>query len=257
MNLFDAIYVNDVKTAERLLASGANVNVVNDVSETPLHAACLRGQIKIAQVLIAAGADVNAVNDTNNETPIHYACSCENIELISLLLAAGANVNCLSEHNPKYPCNWPFFHQICHDEKIVSLFIEAGANVNITTTSGWSLLYWVCQLGHVKVVSLLLAAGADIHHATDGKTPLYAACYNRHPEIVSLLIEAGANPFIKFVDNYGNKLDDNIATQLTLAQHRVFEAFLLISCESNAFFDQSHFDPNTLSVIFSFLHAQK
>jgi len=44
------------------------------------------------------------------------------------------------------------------------------------------------QNGHTEVVSILLAAGANVHHTTnDGWTALRVATTFNHPEIVTLL----------------------------------------------------------------------
>ena len=48
--------------------------------------------------------------------------------------------------------------------------------------------------GHVDVVRMLLAHGANIDHAkNDGATALYGACENGHTSVASLLVESAAN----------------------------------------------------------------
>ena len=43
------------------------------MSMTPLHIACLQGNLDVAQGLHSAGASLDA-RDTNGNTPLHVAC---------------------------------------------------------------------------------------------------------------------------------------------------------------------------------------
>jgi ankyrin repeat protein len=58
--------------AERLLASGADVNFRDNVRGTPLHWAALYGHRDVVELLLAHGADVNARTD-NGLTPLSWA----------------------------------------------------------------------------------------------------------------------------------------------------------------------------------------
>ena len=59
-----------------------NVNVHNQLGETPLMLAAINNQIDLAKVLIARGADVNHPG----WTPLHYAASRGHREMMRLLL---------------------------------------------------------------------------------------------------------------------------------------------------------------------------
>jgi len=51
---------DDYADLESMLRNGIDANRVNRNGETPLHAACIRGQVSVVQLLLTAGADPNA-----------------------------------------------------------------------------------------------------------------------------------------------------------------------------------------------------
>ena len=53
-----------------LITKNANVNLVNNTKDSPLHMAALKGNIEVAQMLIESGAELNAKNNLNM-TPFH------------------------------------------------------------------------------------------------------------------------------------------------------------------------------------------
>ena len=61
--------------------------------------------------------------------------------------------------------------------------------MNQCMEDGWSPLHIASQGGHAEVVSVLLAAGSDVHLKIDinGLTALEAAIYCKHPAVISLL----------------------------------------------------------------------
>jgi ankyrin repeat protein len=72
-------------------SSGGNVDERNNVLETPLHQACLRGEPDMVRWLIEHGASIDARKDTG-ETPLHIAARRGSLALVRLLIDRGANV---------------------------------------------------------------------------------------------------------------------------------------------------------------------
>jgi UNC-44 ankyrin len=60
-----------------ILENGADSNLANNESITPLHAVSENGNKEIAEMLLGAGADINATNK-NGETPLMYAITEKN-----------------------------------------------------------------------------------------------------------------------------------------------------------------------------------
>lgn len=58
--MFEAIRKGDIKTVEKMLDSGFDVNATNADKMTPLHIAAIIGNLDIVKLLVNRGADVNA-----------------------------------------------------------------------------------------------------------------------------------------------------------------------------------------------------
>jgi ankyrin repeat protein len=75
---------------EKLLAHGAKINAKSpQQGRTPLHEAAGRGRYKSAERLIAAGADVS-VTDKKGHTPLWYAKDKDHTDIVELLRKHGA-----------------------------------------------------------------------------------------------------------------------------------------------------------------------
>jgi uncharacterized protein len=77
-------------------ATPVQVNSTDCDGDTPLHVVLRRQDTEAALMLVAAGANVTAVGDMS-ETPLHLAVKQGNVVAVEALLAAGADPEALSE----------------------------------------------------------------------------------------------------------------------------------------------------------------
>lgn len=162
--------------------------------QTPLMLATQKNDLNHMQQLIAEGADVNAICGRDfphaGNPVLRYAIDNNAYKAVHLLLQAGANVNEFSESG--------LIHQT-----------RKSAN-----TRNFPLLaIAIKQRASIKLIQLLIAAGADIEQTSmfGHWTPLMVAAYYGHVAAVIELLRAGANP------NITNKSDD-YRTALDYAQ---------------------------------------
>ncbi|MEN9916105.1 MAG: hypothetical protein RLY40_37 [Pseudomonadota bacterium] len=117
MNIFDAIESNNIKAITQYINKGETLDIKNKYLEnTPLHFACLKGNLKIVSMLIKAGAKINIKNYISKK-PITYAISENHIRIVKLLLKQGAIIS----HRDILACNE--FH-LRNDQKLLKLLCK-------------------------------------------------------------------------------------------------------------------------------------
>jgi Ankyrin repeats (3 copies) len=80
----------DARTAEALIAAGANVNAGGHDGLTPLMLAASNGRAEVVRVLIRHGAEVNAFNDAERGTALSLAVRNGHDDVARILREAGA-----------------------------------------------------------------------------------------------------------------------------------------------------------------------
>ena len=159
-----------------LVNAGADPNGKNAYGDTAFinaeNAMALTGKTNedvrtIRKYLIEHGTDVNQTN-AFAMTPFMGLCASNDLELVKLALKHGADVN--AAFNPTVKPNQPG--------------PEPGGN---------TALILAASEGHEKIVVLLLANGANVHHLNNRKkSALDVATDAGHSNIVKILVEAGA-----------------------------------------------------------------
>lgn len=105
--LHRACIEGDIKKVNKLIDSGHPINARDHCGWLPLHEAANHGFVEITQVLLDAGADINdpGGEKCGGTTPLHDACSNCHVDVIRLLISRGADVTKLdSEGNHALDC---------------------------------------------------------------------------------------------------------------------------------------------------------
>ncbi|MBM4040245.1 MAG: ankyrin repeat domain-containing protein [Planctomycetes bacterium] len=167
--IHEAVRARDhVAVAAFLIAQG-EPNALDEVNQTPLHAAAFLGYDDIAATLIAAGADLKA-RGNGGQTPLHNA--------------AIAYV----------PCT-PIPH--AGRLRVAALLIKRGADLNARNSQGWTPLHVAASADRplgLQLSRLFLESGADVDARNKrGDTPLAVAEQNGCRETAKVLASYGGH----------------------------------------------------------------
>ncbi|CAM9659045.1 unnamed protein product, partial [Hapterophycus canaliculatus] len=214
-----------VETISALLENGADIDAGDEIGNTPLHVA---RDAQTLEFLLARGANPNlmAMSRYGNGTPLASFCTLvHRLETdekgmmnataqVETLLRYGANVNIRagtscndreddheellsSPQRPPVPtAASPILSCAAKNgvPGIVSALLRAGLSPNERDRDGWAPIHDAAKGNHVKVLRLLLEAGAEKDAPTQrGKwTPLHLACWYTNVECVQELLRWGA-----------------------------------------------------------------
>lgn len=186
-DFYSAIRRDDFAALEKLLHSGALVNVKDSRGGTPLMYAAAVGSEGMMRRLIAVGADVNARNSFD-ATALMW--SSDSLPMVRLLVEHGADVNARSKqgHTPI---------RLAASQsgglEIVKLLLEKGARLNIAPDAhGGTPLAAAAATNDTALVKFLLdKGGQDVLSGPAGPRALMAAAAFGNVEIVKLLLANG------------------------------------------------------------------
>lgn len=149
---------------EWLVNKGANPHLADENGKTPLHVACMFGNTNCIHVLTTIRVSVNEVYHGGNDltgqgrTALMDACLNQDVGCATELINAGARID-----HPLHP----------------------EGNTLLRNAIGWTE-------GSVKLVRMLLTAGADANSCVEGTSQLNFASMKGYGECVRILKEYGA-----------------------------------------------------------------
>ncbi len=122
---------------------------------TPLHNACIAGNLEGAKALIARGANVNAY--AAGRVPLFMAVSGGFAKLTNLLIKSGADVKWVDSTNRRTLLHYAIIKGY---EDIAGLLIDKGVAVNTKDKNGKTALDYTVQYGQTACAMLLKTKGA-------------------------------------------------------------------------------------------------
>jgi len=189
--LLFAIYQNDKGAVQSLLNAGADPNIRNARSRTPLMLASELGYSDIAALLLVGGADVHTREvERNLWTALHIAADRLQTECVRVLLEHGAEVDARDSMQwtpliwATFTASWP------ESGATVRLLLEHGADVHVEGEEGTSALAQAGWVGSEDTIRVLLewGAGSNVKHL---RNAFHAAFTDNNQDKASLFIEAG------------------------------------------------------------------
>jgi ankyrin repeat protein len=127
-----AVFKNNEDMAKKLIAKGANIELLDELQGTPLMIAAFENHANLVDLLLKAGANVNA----QNEEALLLA---SNVPIAERLLLAGANVNHVHSDG-----DTPLLRAIdTAKPDLVKLLISWGANISTPLPDGKTILQYV------------------------------------------------------------------------------------------------------------------
>ncbi|MFC1753152.1 ankyrin repeat domain-containing protein [Thermoproteota archaeon] len=181
--------IGDVPMTRFLLSAGADKEVLDGDSHTPLILAAREGNADIVELLIDRGVEKDAA--PNRWTALHEAAGEGKLEVAKALLSAGAKVDPISDWRNATPLHWAA--QAGHTE-IVKLLIQYKADIEARSNYGETPLMRAVYGNRGEVVKLLIDKGADLSVVDNaGRTPMSKALYYGRKDMVKLLIEKGVD----------------------------------------------------------------
>ncbi|KAK1636510.1 ankyrin repeat-containing domain protein [Colletotrichum phormii] len=187
---------------DRLIASGADVNVQNTAQDTALHQALNRRQIPTSLALLSSGARWK-IKNANGTTVLHTAVRNSAYLVVQYLLDKGADPNARDKWGQT-----PLF-KACHpadkdgkkanvDLKTIRLLVERGADPTLGAwKNGSTPIHELASSGHAKELEIMAKAAKTLELPlsgdAQGRTPLLIAVRNKHSDAIDVLIKYKAN----------------------------------------------------------------
>ena len=191
----------DIYLIEMLLRMDKkSIEAKNANEETPLLAACKKGNEEAFNMLLKYNADIKA-KKYGKYTPLHLAAESGNTNLIKMILKMDKESieakNAYEETPLLTACKKG-------NEEAVKALLEHDANSNAINHEGNTLLHLASQSGNQSLIKYLFERDKESIEAKNPnqETPLLFACKTGQEEVVQELLKYGAD--INTKDHKGN-----------------------------------------------------
>lgn len=193
-----AALLGDERAFDAALSAGVTLEQGDgDFDKTLLSLAVEGGNLKLVRRLLEAGsAMLRARKPDESSHPVRVATRLNDPAMVALLLEFGAPEWSNGNFGPRGHAHLLHWAVIDGSPDVVRLLLDRGTDPNVRTEeSGETALMLPCEEHVEEIVSMLVAAGADVKLvAADGMTALAQALIDRRSHMIPLLVAAGADP---------------------------------------------------------------
>lgn len=193
--LIKASKEGDLDVVEQSIKYGADVNTKDRWGHSMLHIAVQKINVELVQKLVKKGANVNMI-DSITFTPLRYAMANSYdkepklLDITKILLEQKPDLT-LNDYAGKTPLNAAIEFKAT---KTAVLLIEGGADIDLVDESGYAPLHCVGNSGtqNIELLKILLEKGArtsvkDKFGETPFESSLYLGNGEENKEIKELL----------------------------------------------------------------------
>ncbi|CAB4059561.1 TRPA1 [Lepeophtheirus salmonis] len=187
---------NNVDITDYLLTCGASIERKDKHNHTPLLLASMDGNIEAVRMLLERGADIFAL-DRTDKSAIFLAAESNNPNTLMALLQDCRSFDLVNfgDHFDNSPLHVAALKAAKEGQKkiVMDILKRDRFSVNDSDFESHTSLHLACIFGHSKVVSTLIAAGADIEARNYCLwTPLDCAAAYGQTKCANLLLNANA-----------------------------------------------------------------
>jgi N-acyl-D-amino-acid deacylase len=187
--LLDALKRGDSVAVNRLVRSGAPVNVTDEYGSSALMYAAIYSDAATLKLLLSRGADPNHA-DQAGATALMWSVS--DAAKVRLLVARSANVNAVSTLTGRTPLF--IAAGLPGAANVVKLLLDKGADPKVRDKEGGTTLMRAAFNGDPETMKRLIARRVDVNARSAFETALAIAVNRNHPGMVELLLANGADP---------------------------------------------------------------
>lgn len=202
------------KLIQLLIWAHRDIDIYNNLWQTPLHLAVITQQANMVEALLRAGADPAAL-DRNGQTALHLCCEYDQLDCLSVALSCSSSSTCLEIRN--YEGLSPLHLAVLRGHKgLARMLLDAGADINaMDIKSGQSPLMHAVESNNTDMVHFLIESGCDVNSQSySGNTALHSACGRGQVDTVRLLLKSGSDSSLK---NYHNDTPVMVAKNKKIA----------------------------------------
>jgi ankyrin repeat protein len=196
----------DLLEVKKLLQSGnAHINAVSSPgNRTPLHCACLSGNLQLVSYLLTNGANMNAQN-LGGLTPLHIACDRNLSEICLKLIHHGADIEIpnKSGNNSLHLLCFRDCTQLFQDILLLPRTVVKSLDIDMKNSEGLTYMHIAVMRSNLPLVQFL-STYPSLVNARESKlheSPLHLSCQHGFYEITECLL--GCHAFVNARNDHG------------------------------------------------------